>query len=406
VEAPPDVVQAAWEAAYGRVRKQARLPGFRRGHVPKNLVRLHFGDDVRREVAEHLIPEVYRQALAETRIEPIDEPDVRDVTLEEGAPLTFTAIVEVKPVITLGAYKGLAVQHAPTAVTDDEVEEAIGRMREQQVEYQAVSRPVDRGDLVLVDLTLAPEGLPPVVESGYAFVVGDGSVMPEVDAAVVGAVAGTERVVGVRFPADHRREDLRGRSGTARVKVVEVKEKVLPAVDDEFARSLGEFANLEAFRAEVRRQLDAQRERDNRRLLEERVVDALLARHEFSVPEAMVMRHMAQMVEHTRERLKRQGVDPDRLPWDYEKLTHELRPRAERAVRRALVLDAIAGTEGLTPGEADIDAEIARIAADTGRPVAAVRGMLEKRDDLEALRLRVQESRTLDFLIRQATVTS
>ena len=120
VEAPVDVVQQEWERAYGRVQKQARLPGFRKGHVPRSLVKVHFSDDVRREVAEHLIPDVYRKALTEAKLDPVNEPDLQEVKLEENAPLSFVAVVEVKPAIALADYKSVEVQHAPAAVSDDE----------------------------------------------------------------------------------------------------------------------------------------------------------------------------------------------------------------------------------------------------------------------------------------------
>ena len=120
-----DVVQQEWERAYGRVQKQARLPGFRKGHVPRSLVKVHFSDDVRREVAEHLIPDVYRKALTEANLEPVNEPDLQEVKLEEGAPLSFVAVVEVKPAISLGDYKGVEVQHAPVPVTTDDLSAAL-----------------------------------------------------------------------------------------------------------------------------------------------------------------------------------------------------------------------------------------------------------------------------------------
>src|SRR5712691_221319 len=131
VEAPADVVQQEWERAYGRVQKQARLPGFRKGHVPRSLVKVHFSDDVRREVAEHLIPDVYRRALSEAKLDPVNEPELQEVRLEEGAPLSFVAVVEVKPSIALGEYKGVEFQHAPTTVTADELAAALEHMREQ-----------------------------------------------------------------------------------------------------------------------------------------------------------------------------------------------------------------------------------------------------------------------------------
>jgi trigger factor len=406
VEAPLDVVRRAWEDAYGRVGKQARLPGFRRGHVPRNLVKLHFADDVRREVAQRLIPEVYRQALAETRLEPLDEPRLDEVHLEEGAPLTFTAVVEVKPEVRLGEYKGVPVHHTPAAPAEGELEDALNRMRESQAEFRAVERAAAPGDLVIVDYALEPDGLSAVQERGYAFVVGDGSVMPEIDQAVVGLTPGSEREVGVRFSADHRREDLRGRAGRARLTLVEVKEKVLPALDDELARSLGEFADLAALRAEVQRQLDTRRAQDDRRALEEAAIDALLARHEVVAPEALVMRQIAHLIEHARGRMRRQGLDPDRVPWDYNKLVAELRPGAERAVRRALLLEAIAAAETLEPSEADVEAEIAAIATQTQRTPAAVRGLMEKRGEIEGLRARLREDRALDFVIRNADASA
>jgi trigger factor len=404
VEAPLDVVDKAWERAYSRVQKQASLPGFRKGHVPRSLVKLHFADDVRRDVAEHLIPDLYRQAVTEAKLEPVNEPDLSDVQLEEGTPLSFKAVVEIRPAITLGEYKGLTVEHAPTAITDENVEAALEQMREQHAELRSVERAVAPGDVAIVDYTLAPEGLEPSRESGYAFPVGEGAVLPEIDQAVVGMHAGEERVVGVRFAADHRRQELRDKAGQATVKVVEVKEKVLPPLDDDLARQLGEFETLEAVRAEVRRQLEARRERDDRLALEAKVVDALLARHEFPVPDALVMRQVQHQIEHTRDRLRRQGVDPDRIQWDYQKMLAELRPGAERVVRRTLLLEAIADAETVAPSDADVDAEIERLATASRRPAPAVRRMMEKSGDLEALRSGLREQQTLDFLIRHATV--
>jgi trigger factor len=406
VEAPVDVVTQEWERAYGRVQKRASLPGFRRGRVPRSLVKLHFADDVKREVAEHLIPDVYRRALSEARIDPVNEPDLQDLTLEEGAPLSFTAVVEVKPAIALGDYRGVEVQHAPVPVTDADVDEALERLREQHAQFNSVERPAATGDLVVVDYTLAPEGHEPTTANGYHFLVGSGTVLPEIDAAVVGMSAGEERQVSLRFAEDHRMESLRGKSGTASLKLGEVKEKVLPALDDDFAKVLGEFETLDAVRTELRRGLEAQREAESRRALEDKIMEALLARHGFGVPEAMVMRQVAHQVEHTRERLRRQGVDPDGIRWDYAKIVGELRPGAEKAVRRALLLEAIADREALATSDEEVDAEVEKLARASQRPAPAVRRMMEKSGDLDALRHGLRERKTLDLLIEHSRVTT
>lgn len=404
VEAPEDLVQKAWAGAYERIQRQARLPGFRRGHVPRSLVKLHFAEEVRQEVARRLIPEVYRQALAETKIRPVEEPNFKDVTLEEGSSLKFTAVVEIKPTITLGTYTGLTLQRASASVTDEDVEETLCRLREQQAEFRVVERAAGAGDLVIIDYTLAPEGMEPKSERGYAFVVGSEGILPEINEAVIGLAAGGERDARVRFPESHQREDLRGKPGEARVRVVEVKEKVLPPLDDGLAKALGEHESLEALRAAIRKELEGRREREARRALEEKTVDALLAGHDFQVPEALVLRQVAYLIESARERIRQSGGDPDRISWDYGKLADELRPAADRTVRRALLLEAIAEREGLTPSDADLEAEVERIALASRRPAQAVRRLLEKGGELDGLRVSLREARTLDFLIEHAIV--
>ncbi|HME96347.1 MAG TPA: trigger factor [Methylomirabilota bacterium] len=402
VEEAPEVVTRAWEQAFDRVQREARLPGFRKGKVPRSMIKLHFADDVRQEVARRLIPDVYRQALAETRIEPVEEPDLQEVTLEENTTLKFAAVVEVKPAITLGAYTGLAVEHAPKPFAESEVDEALSALQEQHAEYRAVERAADPGDLAIIDYTLTPEGMEPRAESDYGFVIGSGSVLPEMEEAVIGLTAGGSRQTRVRFGDDHRNETLRGKAADATVTVKEVKEKVLPALDDDFAKSVGgSFETLDALKEEVRKGLQARRDAENRHALEAAVLDAVLANHAFEVPEALVLRQVGHQIEHAREHMRRQGVDPDRVPWDYKKLLEDLRPGAEKAVKRALLLEAIAEKEALQAGDADVDAEVDRLAQASQRPAPAVRRMLEQSGDLQGIRHTLDERKTVDFLIEK-----
>src|SRR5215468_7068537 len=376
VEEAPEVVSKAWEKAFTRVQKEAKLPGFRKGKVPRGMIKLHFSDDVRQEVARHLIPDVYRQALEETQLRPVEEPDLKEVSLEEGAPLKFEAFVEIKPAITLGQYTGLSVKHEPKSFEEREVDEALENLREQHAEFRTVERPADVNDLVIMDYTLTPEGVEPVTQTGYSFVIGSGAVMREVEEAVIGLAAGGERTANVRFPDDHRNESLRGKSGVA------------------------------ALKDEVRRGLQSRREAENRRALEDAVTEAVLAGHQIEVPDALVLRQVGHLIEHTRDRMRRQGIDPDKLPWDYGKLLEELKPGAEKAVRRSLVLEAIAEKEGLTPADADIDAEVEKIAVANNRPAPAVRRIMSQNGDLEGLKHNLRESRTLEFLISKCSVAA
>ncbi len=406
VEAPESEVAAAWEAAYGRIQREARLPGFRRGKVPRSLVRSHFADEVRRAVAEELIPDVYRRALDETRLHPVEDPQVQDLQLEEGQPLRFTAVVEIKPAIALGAYRGVTVTHAPKPVTDADVDAALQNLAERHAALVPVARPAGAGDFVVVDYTIEPEGAAPRTEQGHGFEVGGGRVLPEMDEAVVGLAAGDERQLTVRFPAEHPREELRGTSGRLALRVVEVKEKEVPALDDDFARALGSHQTIDELRAAVRAELAAVRERQNRHALEEAVVDAALAAHDFAVPESLVLREIAHRIGRMQAGMSRQGVDPATLDWDYARLSEELRPAAARAVRWALLQEAIAETEELAVGEAELEAEIARLAQESGRAPQAVRSLLQKSGDLERLRLNRREQKVLTLLIEHAQIHS
>ena len=175
-------------------------------------------------------------------------------------------------------------------------------------------------------------------------------------------------------------------------------------LDDEFAKTMGPFETLDALKVELRKDLQVRRDRENRRALEDAVVETLLTTHDFQVPDALVLRQVGHQIEHTRERLRRQGVDPDKLPWDYPKLLEELKPGAEKAVKRALLLEAIAEKEGLAPAEEQVDAEVERIAQAGQRPAPAVRRMMEQSGDLDSLRYSLRESRTLDHLIERAKI--
>jgi len=269
-----------------------------------------------------------------------------------------------------------------------------------------VARPARKGDQVIVDYAVVPEVGEPREEQGYAFLIGEGRVLPEMEEAVVGLGAGDERELTLRFPETHPREELRGKSGRLRLRVVEVKEKWVPPVDDDLARGLGDYQGLDPLRGAVRKELEAQRAREDRRELETKVVDAVLAGDAFAVPEALVLREVAHRIGHARERLRRDGIDPDALAWDYAKLTEELRPEAVRAVRRALLLEAIAEREGLMVSEEELGAEVERIARGSGRAPQAVRSLLERGGELEGLRDALREAKTLAFLVEHARVQS
>ena len=314
--------------------------------MPRSLVKLHFADDVRREVAEHLIPDVYRQALTEARIDPVNEPDLQDVKLEEDAPLSFVAVVEVKPAIALSEYTGLerparARGRSPTTDVDETLEQharaagGVPQRRPRRRHRRSRRRRLHAG----------PEGHEPTTAdrlrtSSSAAAACCRRSTP----AAVGMQAGEEREVALRFADDHRMETLRGKGGTAALKVSEVKEKVLPALDDDFAKSLGRVRDARrAPRRGAHAARGAARRRSERRALEDKVVEAAArASRVRACPTRWSCGRSPTRSSTRASGMRRQGVDPERVQWDYDKLIGELRPGAEQAVRRALLLEAIA----------------------------------------------------------------
>ena len=404
VEAPEEEVRAAWTAACGRVQRDARLPGFRRGKVPMTLVRSRFGDEVRQAVAEALIPVVYRRAVDETQIRPVEDPEFRELQLEEGQPLRFTAVVEIKPAIALGEYRGVTARHSPRPVTEADVERTLSAIAEQRATLVTATRPARVGDFVVVDYELRPEGGELRREQGYAFEVGGGRVLPEMDEAVMGLEAGEERRVQVRFPDAHPREELRGRPGELTLRVVEVKEKEVPPLDDELARGSAPTRRSPSSGTRSgpasRPTGSARIARRSRRRWWTRCSRATTS----SCPRAW-----------SSARCPTGSATPARTcagrastRMRYAGTTRSSRPTSgrtpsARCAARSSSRRSRPG-KGLTVGEGDVDAEIARLAQDSGRAPQAIRSLLERGNELEGMRLTLREAKTLALLVEHAKI--
>jgi trigger factor len=320
------------------------------------------------------------------------------VTLEESAPLKFAAVIEIKPSIALGRYVGLDVKHTPKPFTESEVDEGLAHLQEQHAEYRAVERAADVGDLVIVDYTLTLDGMEPRSETGYTFAIGNSGVMPEIEEAVIGLGPGGARSTRVKFPDDHRNEALRGKAGSADVKVTEVKEKVLPPLDDDFAKEVGGGPTLAELRAKVRRDLEAAGRVKSGQEEREQLVTGLVQRNPFELPKAMVERGLDSMLDGALRMMARQGLDPSRLNLDFAALREEMRPKAEAEVRGALLLQAVAEKEKIAVTPEEVDARIDQYATESGAPVHQVRKAFKEPEQRRALEQRIREEKTVEFL--------
>lgn len=410
VEVPAEDLSSDVEAVYRELGQSVALPGFRKGRAPRHLIRARFGRSVETEVLERALPRAYREALEKERLVPVSDPEFENVAYRESAALSFQARVKVAPRVVPAGYKGMKLRLDVEPVQEAHVEENLQAVRERHADYVPVEREAVDGDLVLADtLRLDDEGKPAGEWTrGFPVSVGDDAIVPEFAAAVRGAAAGAEREV----PVQHRRAadpDAPPRVSRFRLVVREVREKRLPLLDDALARRVeaqsGErsvpFESLAALREEVRRRLALVEEARARERMAEEAAERLVDAHSFEPPDFLV----DQLLEGVEARPE--DVDPmiigDR-DVKTRRLRQELRPRAERRVRRALLLSAIAREEEIEVTEEDERREIARIARREGRSPEDVRRALESADALGGLRERLLEAKVVQFIVEHAEI--
>ncbi len=405
VEIPSTVVDAEIDRVARDYSKAARIPGFRPGKVPTKVVRQRFRDQILHDVAHDLIPRAVDDALRERGVEPVDTPDIRDVLVEEGQPLKFTANFETVPAFDPGDYGTLQLRKPPVSLEDDAVEQALERLRQRAARYEPVeARPVESGDTAVVDLVRESGAEAPDKHEDVSVEIGAASNPPGFDDQVVGMTVGEEKRFPVEYPADYSIAELAGTTVHYGVTVKGIKKRVVPALDDELAKDLGEFGDLEALRTRVREDLTSEAERNSERELRNDLLRQLAARVTFDVPDALIDREIERRTEEFVRRLMDQGVDPRQADIDWQAFRDNQREPARENVASALVLDEVARRENLAVESDAVDAEIEKYAAATGRTSQAVRARLEKDGGISRLYMGLRREKAVDFLRARATI--
>lgn len=392
VEVPAPAVEAELDRVAREFRQRARMPGFRKGKVPLELVRKMHGEEIEKEVLDRLLPRYWRQAQAEAKLEALLPPRVEQVDLEAGAPLTFVAVVETRPEIALGELDGFDLPEVELAVAEEEVDQALEDIRRQVAEWVVVERPAGRGDLVVADMTELGEAEQP--PQRVAFEVGDPEVWEELSLAVSGKAAGGK--------AEFSRTEGEGeqvRSRSFRVEVAEVKERDLPALDDELAGKIGRFDTLQALRDDVSARIADAKRRRRLQVRERSLLEQLEQRHPIPLPGGLVERELEHLLHEYADHLGMRGVDVTKADVDWRGLAEELRPQAARRVHARLLLDAAAEKLALTVEERELEAALASIAKAQGRTAQAVRQALASDERLRELRAQLLRQRTIRRLL-------
>ena len=408
VEIPSTVVDAEIEKIARDYSKAARIPGFRPGKVPPKVVRQRFRDQILHDVAHGLIPRAVDEALRERGVEPVDTPDIKDVVVEEGQPLKFTASFETVPPIDPGDYAKITLRNRAASVDDSAVEQALSQLRERAARYEPVEdRGVETGDSVVVDLERTAAGTDgaPQTDKHEAVSVDIGAPAnpPGFDEALIGLNAGDRKSFDVSYPDDYTIEELAGSTVKYDASVKSIRKRVVPDLDDEFAKDLGNFDNLEGLRARVRADLEHEQMHENEREIRGELLKQLAERVTVDVPPTLLEREIDRRVEEFVRRLIEQQVDPMRTNINWEEFRDKQRQAATEAVKSALVLDEVARRENVTASDADVDEEISRYAERSGRTPAAVRARLEKEGGLGRIYAGIRRERTVEFLLSRAT---
>ncbi|HEY6222705.1 MAG TPA: trigger factor [Gemmatimonadales bacterium] len=394
---PPDRVQEAEHRATRAYQARARLPGFRKGKAPEAIIRKQFAADIREQTLRDLIQASWKQALAQEPLQPIADPHIHDLKWEDGAPVTFTFHVEVKPEITLTRLGGFTLKREAKPVTDAQVEEQLQTLREQRATWNPVTGEQPKPK-ELVHVTIAQrEGDSVKDPQPYQFVLGEGRAIPEVEERILAMRPGESVDATVRFPDDFPEAAKRGQTRDIRLTLHEVKRQELAALDDAFAREIGDFDSLDALRRAVREDLAADATREAEARVRADLIAQIVAANHVTAPRPLVERV-------TLTYAQAYGIGEDRL----QQFATEFRPLAEQQVLRDLVLDWVVEQHHLRATAEELDQKIAELAARRGGQVAPaeLKASLEKNRRLRELERGLTEDKAFAFLLPQSTVES
>jgi trigger factor len=406
VEVPATEVTRETEALIQKYQKLARLPGFRKGHVPASIIRQRFAEDIKTDVVEALVPRYFRQEADKQGLIPVSQPRVTDLHIHEGEPLRFKASFEVLPEIKVGGYKELRAEHPVIEVTDVEVEQALNQLREQHATFSAIEgRPLGDGDFAQVALDGKPragEGQP-VHMDDVLVEIGGKTTMPEFNENLRGASAGEEKTFEVKYPEDYPDKRLAGQIFDYTVKVLSQKQKSLPGLNDDFAKELGDFTGIDDVKKRIRENMEAEKKHTAEHEAKDKLVAELVKRNDFDVPEAMVDRQIDVRLERGLRALAAQGMRPeDMKKMDLNRLRAGQRDQAVQEVKANLLLDKVADLEKVEVSEEEIDHEIEALAAQTKQTSEAVRARLTRDGALDRIRNRIRSEKTLNLLYHQS----
>jgi len=411
VEIPTDIVKNETDSVVGRYQKLARVPGFRKGKVPASVVRQRFAEEIKGDVVEALVPRYVREETAKQNLAPISQPRVRDLHMDDGEPMSFKVSFEILPEFKVGPYDDIQVTTIDTNVAEEEVETALNNLRQQHATFSAVEaeRPLADGDFAVVSFKGTPKDgeadAKPVEVDEIMVEIGGENTIPEFTENLRGVKLGEQRTFDVKYADDFADKRLAGKTLTYEVTVKGIKTRSVPELNDDFAKELGaELNSVDELRSRLRENMKAEKEHEALHQGKDKLVEELVKRNDFPIPEAMINDQIDVRLERGLRALAAQGMrTEDMKRMDFDRLRAGQREAALREVKASLILEQIADQEKLAVTDQELDHEVEALATQSKQPVDEIRKRLAENGGLERVRHRLRNEKTLDNIYRRLT---
>ncbi len=410
LEIPAENVKKATEKISRDLARVARIPGFRPGKAPVTLIQRRFAEEIKGEVLDSLLPDVLSQSLQEKKMIPVNQPQVDQVNFTENGPVKFRATFEVLPEFELSDYKNLEIEVDKLEIGDAEVNKAIEEIRERAATFAPVEgRAIQDGDFAQLKLIGTPEGGgEPVRAESVLCHIGSEETLESFNENLRGAKAGETKNFAAKYPDDYPDPKLGGKTYNYTVEVLGIKEKKMPELNDEFAKDVAgekaEFTTLEEMRKKVREQLDAAREAKQGEQAREKILEVLIKKHDFPVPESLIEGQMDARLERVVRSLATQGVDPRAVNVDWVSLRSRQRQRATDDVKAEILLDRVATAENIDATEEEVEKQLEAMAAASGESATSLRARLTKQGALDRMKSKLRSDKTIDWLYQQSRI--
>ena len=409
IEVGADEVEKALQESYQKQKNQIVVPGFRKGKVPRAMIEKMYGPEIfYQDAINIMIPDAYDKAVDECGEDIVSSHEIDVVSIKKGEPFVFTAEVALKPPVELGKYKGVSVDKVDITVSDEDVDKAIEKERENNARnIEVTDRPVKDKDSIILDFEGFVDGV--AFEGGkgedHPLTIGSGAFIPGFEDQLIGAKIGEECEVKVKFPDDYQAKELASKDAVFKCTVKQIKEKELPALDDEFASEVSEFDTLEEYKADVRKNLEVAREKEAKEEKESKVIEAIVNDAKMDIPEAMITTQQNQMVDEFAQRMTMQGLSMEQYYQftgaSHDRLLEQVRPQAEQRIKARLVLEAIAKAENITATDEEVEEELKTIAEAYQLEVDKVKESMPEKS-LEGIREDIVVKKAAEFAVNNA----